>query len=79
MTYSVREPYKEQLTPAPDGATTDFSTSLDYRPGSLSIWRNGVKLDPTADNGFLEIPPATARMKAPPLLGDALWGEYERA
>lgn len=79
MIYRVAEPFKERLTPHPDGATTDFYASQDYRPGSLSVWRNGAKLDPNADNGFLEIPPVTARMKLPPLPGDTIWGEYEPA
>jgi len=79
MAYSVIDPIKELLTPLPDGVITDFSTSQAYSPGSLSIWKNGHKVDPSVDNGFLEIGPTSVRMKAPPLLGDRIWGEYGAA
>ncbi len=75
----VQDPYKRLLTPAPDGARVDFELPEAYKPGTVSVWRNGLKKDPALDDGYLELPPTTVRMKQPPLSGDTLWGEYERA
>lgn len=73
----VLDPQKEVLTPEPDGVSTDFTFTTAYKAGTVSIWRNGKKLFPEYDDGFLEMGGSTIRMKIPPLSGDTLMGEYD--
>ena len=70
-------------TPAPDGTTTLFFTSLPYRYGTLSVWRNGLRKVADWDDGFLEISHYgvghSFSMKEAPLVGDSLQVQYEPA
>jgi len=66
-------------TPLPDGATDVFVVVAPYKPGTLSVWHDGVLVGPSLDNGFLETGASSFTMKEPPLAGDVLGCEYEPA
>jgi len=72
-------PVKEVLTPDPDGIRTDFYTSRPYVARSVSVWLNGLRLDPQADDAFLEVGGNTIRMKEAPWAGDSLQVQYDAA
>lgn len=74
-----RDPVKESLTPDPDGARVEFYTSVDYKPGSLSVWLNGLRLDPYWETGFLEGGGNIVTMKEAPMAGDSLQAQYDAA
>jgi len=75
----IGESVKDTLTPAPDGVIVDFQTLLDYKPGTVSVWLNGIKLIDIWDDGFEELGGKTIRMKDAPWVGDSLQAEYEPA
>lgn len=80
MTFQVvNVPTKETATPAPDGVTTDFSVTAAYNPRSVSVWHNGIKLEPDLDDGFTELGGSTFRMKIAPLTEDTIQAEYDPA
>lgn len=72
-------PFTETPAEIPDGIRTDFSTSTDFVPGTVSVWINGVRKVATLDDGFEEIPPSVVRLKEPPVDGDVVAVRYEQA
>lgn len=52
---AIRGPVKETLTPDPDGTRREFWTSQPFKPGTISVWLNGVRKMQSWENGFLEI------------------------
>jgi hypothetical protein len=74
-----RYPIKEELSPDPDGATVEFHTFWPYQPGSLSVWLNGMRLDPNLETGFTEGGGDLVIMKEPPEIGDSLQAQYDAA
>lgn len=68
---------KETLVPSPDGVVTSFFTSVVYRPGTVSVWLNGIKLIKGWDDGFMENGGREIVMNEAPLFGDSLQVEYE--
>jgi len=74
-----RNPVKEDLTPAPDGVRVEFYTTQDYRPGSVSVWRNGMRLDPFLEDGFLENGGNAIELREAPWEGDTLQAQYDPA
>lgn len=75
----VKNPIKELLTPSPDGVTVTFYTSTTYRKGSVSVWRNGLKLIPGWDSGFIADGGITITMTEAPKTGDSVQAEYDSA
>lgn len=69
-------PIKETLFPDPDDFTLKFYTSQAYKPSSLSIWQNGVKVIDEWDDGFTETGASEITMKEAPSAGDSLQAEY---
>ena len=69
----------ETVTPPeiPDGIVTDFTTPSNYVPGTVSVYLNGQRKLASLDDGFIEIAPATVRMKEPPLTGDTIAIQFE--
>lgn len=63
----------------PDGVITDFTTTVAYKPGTVSVWINGMRLQADLDTGFTESPPQTVSMKEPPLTGDTIAVQFEPA
>lgn len=72
-----REPIKETLIPAPDGVRVEFQTSRNYKPKSVSVWLNGMRLAPSLETGFLESGGSTITMKEAPWAGDSLQVQYD--
>jgi len=68
---------KESLSPKPDGVTVDFNTSVAYKPGTVSVWQNGIRLIGSWDDGWTEQGGTIIRMLIAPLTGDTLQAEYE--
>lgn len=68
---------KETLTPAPDGVTQIFFTSREYKPGSVSVWWNGIRAIKEWEDGFEELGGKRIYMKEAPLTNDALQVQYE--
>jgi hypothetical protein len=73
----VDNPEKEMLTPDPDGVTTSFHTSKPYKPGSVSVWLNGIKILSEFEDGFTEAGGTEILMKEAPWVGDSLQAEFE--
>lgn len=77
---ALRHPVREVLTPDPDGVVTAFATSQPYKPGTVSLWLNGVRKVAAWDDGFDENEDGTTiDLKEPPLAGDSVVAEYEPA
>ena len=72
-----RDPFKETLTPAPDGIVQQFYTSQAYKPGSVAVWQNGIKVIGDWDDGFTETGASEITMNEAPLTGDSVQAEYE--
>ena len=72
-----KDPLKENLTPSPDGLNDIFYTSQDYKPKSISVWLNGIKLIKDWDDGFEETGDDEITMNEAPISGDFLQAEYE--
>jgi len=72
-----KDPTKEVLTPDPDGARVEFYTSRNYKPRSLSVWLNGMRLDPFLETGYLEGSGNLVTMKESPGIGDSLQAQYD--
>jgi hypothetical protein len=66
------------LTPAPDGVTQIFWTSVEYISGTVSVWRNGVRLVASWDTGYEELGNRQVRFREAPLIGDSLTAKFER-
>lgn len=75
----TRDPVKERPSPEPDGLRTDFDVSQPYKPGTVSVWLNGLRLVADWDDGFEELGGTTIRLKEAPLLWDSLQAQYEVA
>jgi hypothetical protein len=73
----ARSLLREMLTPAPDGVNRIFWTSYGYFSGTVSIWRNGVRLVADWDTGYSELGGRQIQMKETPLAGDSLSAQYE--
>lgn len=74
-----RDPVKEILTPDPDGIRVKFYTSRNYQSNSLSVWLNGMRLDPFLETGYLESGSNEVTMKEAPWVGDSLQAQYDPA
>ena len=58
-----------------DGANTVFTVSLPYVPGSTAVWRNGILLERTLVDGWVETDPTTGVItlnEAPKAIGACL-------
>lgn len=73
----IRERAGDTLTGAIDGANTVFQTTLDFSVDYIYVYRNGLLLNPSRDNGFTVSPPRGVVMKEPPLTGDTIEVEYK--
>lgn len=73
----TQNPIKETLTPDPDDVTVKFYTSQDFRPGTVSVWQNGIKVIDEWDDGFTETGDDEITMNEAPLTGDSMQVEYE--
>ena len=72
-------PSKEVPPETPDGIITDFTTTVPYKPGTISVWINGQRKLASLDDGFTEAPPTTVSMKIPLLTDDTVMLEFEAA
>lgn len=77
MMVICKDPIKETLTPSPNGVLLVFYTSCAYKPGTVAVWLNGVKLIAPWEDGFTETGSTEITMKEAPLTGDSLQAEYE--
>lgn len=75
----LRDSTKKDLTPDPNGVTTTFSTPTAYKPGTVSVWVNGIRKIRDWDNGFSEAGSPNVTMTEAPLAGDSLQAQYEPA
>lgn len=73
------EPVVEGLTPDPDGFNRVFSTSQPYRPGSTTLWVNGIRKIAALDDGYTELPPDQVELVEAPWVGDTLQIQYTPA
>lgn len=55
-----------------DGVNKDFILSVNYAPGSLQVWRNGILSIATDDDGWIETGSNTFQTKIAPLVDDKL-------
>lgn len=55
-----------------DGMNRDFETSVDYLPGSLRVWTNGLLRREDFDDGFDETGPKNFQMNEAPVDGDVI-------
>lgn len=71
----------EKPTGAINGFNTAFSTSLPYEPGTLRVWRNGLLIRSTDDDGPSETNPSTGAfaLGLAPLSGDTVHARYIEA
>ena len=70
-------PIKEPLVPDPDGVRTAFYTTQSYVNKSISVWLNGLRLDPNVEEAFIEEGSNLILMKEPPEVGDSLYVQYD--
>lgn len=73
----ARDLMRELVTPEPDGVNRIFWTSVEYFSGTVSVWKNGVRLVPGWDTGYEELGSRQIQMKEAPLTGDSLSVQYE--
>lgn len=64
---------------AADGARVDFTTPTEFLAGSLRVFQNGLALDDSLDDGFVEGAPPAFEMKVAPRAGDTIWAFYREA
>lgn len=74
----MRRWIREPLTPAPDGVNRIFWTGGDYLSGTVSVWRNGVRVVADWDTGYEELGSRQVRFREAPLAGDSLSAQYQR-
>lgn len=72
----VKEAAGDTVTGAVDGVNTVFKTSFPFASGTVSVFLNGLLLNPAFDDGFTETLPQTVTMKEAPQVGDSLVIEY---
>jgi hypothetical protein len=78
VTINVDLAVSEAPTPPPNGTTTSFTTSQVYRPATVSLWLNGVRIEKTSTvTGFVEANGNGVIMMTAPQVGDTLWVQYE--
>lgn len=67
-------PHFETAIGVVDGINTIFFTSLPYLPGTTAVFLNGLLLEPTLVDGWLEIAPGLGQfqMKEPPRTTDVV-------
>lgn len=61
----------------PDGVTKVFETDVDYAPGSVRVFINGVLQVKTGPNGWDELGKRFIRMKVAPVVGADLQAYFE--
>lgn len=77
MSLLIRERSSDTLQGAIDGSNQRFLITFDANPDTIAVYRNGLLIDPLADNGYTFLPPRDVRMKIPPLVDDRLEVEYQ--
>lgn len=55
-----------------DGSNQDFTVQVDYTVNTLVVFRNGVLLERSADNGWTEMGGNAFEMKRAPKVGDVV-------
>lgn len=68
----MANPVLEDAIGVVDGVNQYFSTSMDYTPGTLQVWINGILVRPQDADGFIETGSNTFQMKEVPMVGDLL-------
>jgi len=66
------------LIPDPDGVNRVFWTTFNYVSGTVTVWKNGVRLVPDWDTGYEELGARQVRLREAPLPGDSLNAKYDR-
>jgi hypothetical protein len=77
MSVLIRERSSDSLTGDIDGANQRFLITFSANPDTVAVYRNGLLIDPSRDNGYTFLPPNDVRMKIAPLVGDTLEVEYQ--
>lgn len=78
MSYQVLKGVEfEDPLEIPDGVITDFTITQYYRPNTVSVWLNGLRLLADWDDGFIELGNKQIRMKEAPFEGDSITIEFE--
>lgn len=73
----LRRSIREALSPDPDGVNQVFWTTYDYVSGTVSVWRNGVRVVASWDTGYEELGGRQVRFREAPGAGDSLSAQYE--
>lgn len=55
-----------------NGTNRNFTTSVDYRPGTLQVWHNGLLLRKDITDGWVETGSNSFRMHIAPRVDDKL-------
>lgn len=55
-----------------NGSNRVFTTSVDYRPNSVEVWRNGVLLEQGMTDGWVALGSKKVRLNQPPKTGDTV-------
>ena len=59
-----------------DGTNLIFSTSMNYAPGSVNVFRNGILLVSSFDDGFIELGHKRVQLKSAPVAGEIIQAFY---
>ena len=79
MLITAFEPKKVPMTPDPDGVRTAFFIPEAYKPNTVSVWVNGLRIIPEDADGFTLPGGAEIQMKIAPAPGDSLQAMFEAA
>jgi hypothetical protein len=66
----------ELLYGVTNGVNLIFKTSMDYAPGSVKVFRNGMLMEAALDDGFVELGSKKIQMKIAPDSGEVLQAYY---
>lgn len=69
-------PFIEPLYGQTNGINQIFQTSMNYTPGSVQVFRNGLLLEASLDDGFVELGAKKIQMKIAPIPGEVLQAYY---
>jgi hypothetical protein len=73
----TRDNYIEELlTPAPDGTTIDFQTSVPYDAVTLGLWYDGMLLVAESARGYTKLGGTVIRFDRAPRAGSTLEVRY---
>jgi len=77
MSILIRERSSDTLLGVIDGSNQRFLITFDANPDTIAVYRNGLLVDPSLDNGYSVVPPRDIRMTIAPFVDDTIEVEYQ--